>query len=99
MGGSFEPLGGQNLIESLACGTPVVLGPHTFNFSEASDLAVLSGAALRSADMAAAVQQAQALVQSPQARMAAETSARDLLQQHRGAAEATAEAVLQLMQR
>ncbi|MEG0448006.1 MAG: 3-deoxy-D-manno-octulosonic acid transferase [Comamonas sp.] len=99
MGGSFEPLGGQNLIESLACGTPVVLGPHTFNFSEASDLAVLSGAALRSADMAAAVQQALALVQSPQARMAAETSARDLLQQHRGAAEATAKAVLQLMQR
>ncbi|CAM4260100.1 3-deoxy-D-manno-octulosonic acid transferase [Comamonas aquatilis] len=99
MGGSFEPLGGQNLIESLACGTSVVLGPHTFNFSEVSDLAVLSGAALRSADMAAAVQQALALVQSPQARMAAETSARDLLQQHRGAAEATAEAVLQLMLR
>ena len=34
MGGSFEPLGGQNLIEPLSCGSPVVVGPHTFNFAQ-----------------------------------------------------------------
>ncbi|RYF42725.1 MAG: 3-deoxy-D-manno-octulosonic acid transferase, partial [Comamonadaceae bacterium] len=39
LGGSFAPLGGQNLIEAAACGCPVVMGPHTFNFSEAAQLA------------------------------------------------------------
>ena len=32
LGGSFAPLGGQNLIEACACSCPVVMGPHTFNF-------------------------------------------------------------------
>ncbi len=36
VGGSLLPLGGQNLIEPLAVGTPVLIGPHTFNFSEAT---------------------------------------------------------------
>jgi 3-deoxy-D-manno-octulosonic-acid transferase len=97
MGGSFEPLGGQNLIESLACGTPVVLGPHTFNFSQASEMAVQAGAALRSADMAAGIQDALALVQAPGKRAAAEACARDFMNSHRGAAAATAEAIEQLM--
>ncbi|MEO6319073.1 MAG: 3-deoxy-D-manno-octulosonic acid transferase, partial [Polaromonas sp.] len=47
LGGSFAPLGGQNLIEAAACGCPVVMGPHTFNFAEAADLAEAEGAALR----------------------------------------------------
>ena len=33
LGGSFAPLGGQNLIEAAACGCPLVMGPHTFNFA------------------------------------------------------------------
>jgi 3-deoxy-D-manno-octulosonic-acid transferase len=33
LGGSFAPLGGQNLIEAAACGCPIVMGPHTFNFA------------------------------------------------------------------
>ncbi|RJX33472.1 MAG: 3-deoxy-D-manno-octulosonic acid transferase [Oxalobacter sp.] len=32
IGGSLLPLGGQNLIEACAVGTPVLIGPHTFNF-------------------------------------------------------------------
>ena len=47
LGGSFAPLGGQNLIEAAACGCPVVMGPHTFNFAEASALALQSQAAIR----------------------------------------------------
>lgn len=62
MGGSFEPLGGQNLIEACACGCPVLLGPHTFNFAEASEQAIAVGAALRCGDMADAVQTALGLV-------------------------------------
>lgn len=97
MGGSFEPLGGQNLIESLACGTPVVLGPHTFNFSQASEMAVQAGAALRSADMAAGVEDALALVTDAQQLQTMQDKARSFTQQHRGAAGATTDAIVQLM--
>ena len=50
IGGSLLPLGGQNLIEAAACGCPVLVGPHTFNFLQATDDAVAAGAALRVAD-------------------------------------------------
>jgi 3-deoxy-D-manno-octulosonic-acid transferase len=43
--GSFAPVGGQNLIEACALGTPVIVGPHTFNFSDAVVHAVEIGAA------------------------------------------------------
>ena len=52
IGGSLLPTGGQNLIEACACGKPVLLGPHTYNFAEASETAIAQGAALRVADAA-----------------------------------------------
>lgn len=60
IGGSLLPLGGQNLIEACAMGKPVLIGPHTFNFEQASEQAIAHGAALRVADvlaLASAVQQ------------------------------------------
>jgi 3-deoxy-D-manno-octulosonic-acid transferase len=50
MGGSIAELGGQNLLEPCAQGRPVIVGPHTFNFLELTDLAVEMGAAVRVAD-------------------------------------------------
>lgn len=50
IGGSLLPFGGQNLIEAAACGKPVLLGPHTYNFAEASAQALAQGAARRCAD-------------------------------------------------
>jgi 3-deoxy-D-manno-octulosonic-acid transferase len=47
IGGSLLPYGGQNLIEACAAGTPVIIGPHSFNFSEATQLAVAAGAAIQ----------------------------------------------------
>lgn len=47
LGGSFAPLGGQNLIEAAACGCPLVMGPHTFNFALAAELSEEAGAAVR----------------------------------------------------
>lgn len=47
VGGSLLPFGGQNLIEAIAAGVPTLVGPHTFNFAEASDAAIAAGAALR----------------------------------------------------
>ena len=50
IGGSLLPLGGQNLIEAAACGCPVLVGPHTFNFLQATEDAIAAGAALRVAN-------------------------------------------------
>lgn len=47
IGGSLLPFGGQNLIEACAMGKPVLIGPYTFNFSDASDSAIGAGAANR----------------------------------------------------
>lgn len=58
MGGSFEPLGGQNLIEPLAYGSPVVVGPHTFNFEQATQTALQAGVAVRVQDWQSGVQAA-----------------------------------------
>lgn len=51
IGGSWAPLGGQNLIEACAVGTPVLVGPHTFNFTEAAEKAIAAGAASRCTDI------------------------------------------------
>ena len=55
IGGSLLHLGGQNLIEACAVGTPVVVGPHTFNFEQATHDAIEAGAAIRVVDAAEAV--------------------------------------------
>jgi 3-deoxy-D-manno-octulosonic-acid transferase len=50
IGGSWRPLGGQNLIEACAMACPVIVGPHTFNFQQATDDAVAAGAAIQVAN-------------------------------------------------
>ncbi|MBS0301090.1 MAG: 3-deoxy-D-manno-octulosonic acid transferase [Proteobacteria bacterium] len=97
LGGSFAPLGGQNLIEAAACGCPVVIGPHTFNFAEAAQLAIAAGAAERVADMAAGVDLATTLAQDAPRRAALAARCQAFTQEHRGAARATAQAALHLL--
>jgi len=97
LGGSFLPLGGQNLIEAAACGCPVVMGPHTFNFAEASERAEAAGAALRVPTLEDAVRQAALLAgDGPRRAQRAELAAR-FTQAHRGAAARTADAILALV--
>lgn len=51
MGGSFLSYGAHSLIEPCAAGKPVIIGPSTYNFAEATQAAVAAGAALRVDDM------------------------------------------------
>jgi 3-deoxy-D-manno-octulosonic-acid transferase len=97
LGGSFEKLGGQNLIEAAACGCPVVMGPHTFNFAQAAELAQEAGAALRVQDMGEAVRTAVQLASDAARHKSAVRSARAFSSAHQGAAQKTAEAVLALV--
>lgn len=97
LGGSFEKLGGQNLIEAAACACPIVMGPHTFNFSEASEAAQNSGAAQRAANMAEAVRLALETVQNKQEQQMRAHHAAQFAQQHGGATARTVMAVQELL--
>jgi 3-deoxy-D-manno-octulosonic-acid transferase len=85
IGGSLLPLGGQNLIEAAACACPVLVGPHTFNFLQATDDAIGAGAARRIVspqDLAAAIEN---LLGNAEALAAMATAAGDFSQAHQGA--------------
>ena len=62
IGGSLLSFGGQNLIEACAVGTPVLVGQHTFNFADATRMAVEAGAVIRVADATELVHVAQRLL-------------------------------------
>ena len=93
LGGSFAPLGGQNLIEAAACGCPVVMGPHTFNFTEAAELAEAEGAALRVSGLAEAVHASLALMANPLALAKSVRAGLAFAAQNRGAVVRTVEAL------
>ena len=85
IGGSWLPFGGQNLIEACAVGTPVVVGPHTFNFQAVAQDAVRAGAALRAEDADAGMQAALALVADDDARTRFSAAGRAFATTHQGA--------------
>jgi 3-deoxy-D-manno-octulosonic-acid transferase len=89
IGGSLLPLGGQNLIEACALGKPVLLGPHTFNFSLISDDAVEAGAALRVDKAAAMLREGLRLLCDDEERRTRGAKAQAFAEQHRGAAQRT----------
>ena len=97
LGGSFAPLGGQNLIEATACACPVFMGPHTFNFAEVAQQAEAEGAARRVPDMAQAVEQAVGAVADTVAMQAWRTQALAFTQAHKGAARRVAALVKDLL--
>ena len=85
IGGSWLPFGGQNLIEACAVGTPVVLGPHTFNFAQVAEQAEAAGAALRATDADAGMRLAAELLADEARRTAIGEAGLAFAQAHRGA--------------
>ena len=85
---------GTNLIEAAACACPIVMGPHTFNFAEASQAAESAGAAQRASDMAAAMKLAADTVQNRPLQKQKSANAFQFAQQHGGATQRTVQAVL-----
>jgi 3-deoxy-D-manno-octulosonic-acid transferase len=85
IGGSFLPLGGQNLIEALAAGAPVVTGPSMFNFAEATRLALEARAAIQAADAPSALREAVRLLGDPARRAQMAAAGKRLCEAHRGA--------------
>ncbi len=97
LGGSFLPLGGQNLIEAAAFGCPIVMGPHTFNFADAAQQAQEAGAAQRVNDMAEALDQVRTWLGDDLGLARAREAGISLVAQSRGAVDRHARALQPLL--
>jgi 3-deoxy-D-manno-octulosonic-acid transferase len=89
--GSLLPLGGQNLIEPIAAGVATLIGPHTFNFAQASSDAVAAKAALRVRDADDVFASAARLLVDDAARRELVANAQSFIAAHRGATERLAQ--------
>jgi 3-deoxy-D-manno-octulosonic-acid transferase len=97
IGGSLLPLGGQNLIEACAVGTPVLVGPYTFNFEAVTNDAVAAGVAIAAPSAQDVMQEASRLLADPVRRQAMRNKALAFAQAQRGATERTMTLVRQLL--
>jgi 3-deoxy-D-manno-octulosonic-acid transferase len=97
LGGSFLPFGGQNLIESIACECPILMGPHTFNFKEVAHQASHMGAARQVLDVSAAVMHALSLVDQGVDLTEMKRLGQEFIHAHQGATELTYQAIEHLL--
>jgi 3-deoxy-D-manno-octulosonic-acid transferase len=99
IGGSLLPHGGQNFIEACAVGTPVLLGLHTYNFAEAAEHAIASGAAVRVADAAALEREVTRLLADDGLRLQMAERALEFSAAHQGATGRVMELVEEVMKK
>ena len=89
IGGSLLDYGGQNLIEACAAGVPVLIGPHTYNFAEATEAAIAEGAALQLPQANAVIEQANRLLDDDVRRAQMGQAGLAFHRRHQGAAQRT----------
>ena len=65
VGGSLAPYGGQNMLEPLFFGTPVLFGPYIENFKEIADRILAAGAGMLVHDGRELLDAIKALIESP----------------------------------
>jgi len=97
IGGSLLPYGGQNLIEACAAGTPVLVGPHTHNFADATRLAVAAGAAAQVQDSGGLVMELQRLLDNPDALREMHQHCAGFVESNRGATDKSLQIILSLL--
>ncbi|MEP6607064.1 MAG: lipid IV(A) 3-deoxy-D-manno-octulosonic acid transferase [Burkholderiaceae bacterium] len=97
VGGSLVSLGGQNLIEACAVGTPVVVGAHTFNFAQATEDAIAAGAAVRGDTAADVIAAMASITAQPGRRECMSEAALRFAMAHRGATARTADRLARLI--
>ena len=99
IGGGFANLGGQNLLQPLAHGHPIVHGPHMQNFRDVAAMAEAAGAtrvAATAAELAAAVN---ALLSDRQAREQMGAAGKSLVSANVGASARYAKAIAEAVKR
>ena len=96
VGGGFANLGGQNIIQPLAHGKPVLHGRHMQNFRDVAAMAKKNGASMVIAPENL-VDEVTKLLESPDRRAKMGAAARTLVQQNLGAARRDADAILETL--
>jgi 3-deoxy-D-manno-octulosonic-acid transferase len=99
MGGSLQPLGGQNLIEAAAMGVPTILGPHMFNFTQVAQAAVMADAAVQLKDVSELHGMVAALAADKGKLHTMAEAAKGFTAQHRGTTERLMEAISELLKK
>ncbi|PLZ00534.1 3-deoxy-D-manno-octulosonic acid transferase [Burkholderia sp. WAC0059] len=97
IGGSLLPFGGQNLIEACAVGVPVLIGPHVFNFSQATADAVAAGAVQQVKDAQDLADVLRELFADRSRRVAMGAAAAAFAARHRGATARTVDVLTTLL--
>lgn len=93
VGGGFSNLGGQNIIQPLAHGKPVIHGPHMQNFRDVSDAARYFQATMESRTPDELAEGLEKLIESPELRELMADQARKLVQGSLGASARYGEAI------
>jgi 3-deoxy-D-manno-octulosonic-acid transferase len=93
VGGGFDTLGGQNIIQPLALGKPVLHGPNMFNFREVAAQSVEAGASRVCATQEELESALRELLGSAEKRADMGRAASDLVQKNLGASARYAEVI------
>jgi 3-deoxy-D-manno-octulosonic-acid transferase len=96
VGKSLTARGGQNPVEPILAGKPVLFGPHMENFSALAQALVANNAAVQVRDPNSLQQQIAWLLRDREAALRLVANARSVLSRHDGATERTAALVIQL---
>jgi 3-deoxy-D-manno-octulosonic-acid transferase len=85
VGGSLQPIGGHNLLEPAALGVPALVGPHTGNFSEITELLLDAGAVRRIHDAPSLLAAIAACWDDPASAIQSGAAGRERIAKERGA--------------
>ena len=96
VGKSLTSRGGQNPVEPILAGKPVLFGPHMENFSALAQALVANKAGVQIRDPNSLQQQIAWLLRDREAALQLVANAQAVLARHRGATERTAKIVMQL---
>src|SRR5207237_1210967 len=96
VGKSLTAHGGQNPVEPIIAGKPVIFGPHMENFAALARELVANGGAIQVNDLPGLEEAIANLLRAPNARIRLVEHARRVLNSHSGAATRTAKLILDL---
>ncbi|WP_198244968.1 lipid IV(A) 3-deoxy-D-manno-octulosonic acid transferase [methane-oxidizing endosymbiont of Gigantopelta aegis] len=89
VGGSLVPVGGHNILEALAAGTPVMFGPHMVNFKEIARQVLQDGAAVQCQNKEDVAGRLLILYQEPALRQALVEKGHRFIRKNQGALDKT----------
>jgi 3-deoxy-D-manno-octulosonic-acid transferase len=97
VGGSLAPYGGQNVLEPLFVGTPVLFGPYVDNFREPAEEIIASGAGFQVRDGDDLLAAMTRVLADPEIRLGLAKAGKSVLEKQRGAMEKAASLISEIV--